>query len=399
MRRTLMGAVMALMLTSAAQAQTDGGTDAAALERAKLDLEFAKLRLEQGKLEKEVMQAQIDALGFSKAEGKTTLGADAGKLEGWMLASRAVDEAAAQIGEKAVAAVTAQQDGAKADAKPRKITLLGATERLDLSAAVAVTREMQAITQALEGVAQSYCSTTEVLVESGKSAGLPVPAIIGAALSLLRTDTEISGFTVAAAEAPLIDAVVGKRTDKIQWVMPREVALAAADGAVVKAFDALLLQREQTALCRSQVAAGATTDAEKKAAAPKLAALDAMVARADAFSVRVSAPREGGSSELAAAAIAETLTKHDAGLLALRLNVSQAGGTLLKRANLWTALGAPAVGITGGLVVSWRLFNPADGSVRGGGVIVCRTALTNLNAIHAGRTDAPSCDWTTSTAQ
>jgi hypothetical protein len=55
----------------------------------------------------------------------------------------------------------------------------------------------------------------------------------------------------------------------------------------------------------------------------------------------------------------------------------------------WTA---GIVGIrTSGLVISYRLSDPAKGRVEKSGVLVCRTALTNMREIHAGRVRASDC--------
>ncbi len=71
--------------------------------------------------------------------------------------------------------------------------------------------------------------------------------------------------------------------------------------------------------------------------------------------------------------------------MARPLTVEKGGGSLLKRSNLWTALGAPTVGITGGLIVSYTLTEPRGGGFLQGGALVCRTALTNLRDVQSGR--------------
>jgi hypothetical protein len=377
MRRTILSVAGAVSLAAAAQAQ--GAADPAAELAAKQwQLDMLKLQVEQKKAEKELVGVQVEALGLKGAEGKTTLGADAGKLEGAMLASRAVEEAAVIIADRV-----------KSYAQP--IALLRADEQIDVSAGLALPREMTALTAAGSAlVSDMKCKATVTTT----AALAPVAPLVGAALSLLKTDTEISGFQLEAVDRALVDAIAGKERTSGKWVFLGEVNAASANNEVVKAFDSLLAERETVRTCLAQIEGSAMSDAEKKAAAPKIAVLDAMAKRFDAFTARVSAPRESGPDELSAAISAAAISAVHKDLLGLRVSVGEAGGSILKRSNLFTALGAPAVGITGGIVVSWRLFDPADGSVKEGGILVCRTALTNLNAIHKGTSRKPSCDWT-----
>ena len=68
----------------------------------------------------------------------------------------------------------------------------------------------------------------------------------------------------------------------------------------------------------------------------------------------------------------------------LTIKTEKAGGTLLKRTNLVTALGGETAFVSGGLVTSYRLVNPVDGRVLNAGVLVCRTALTSSKKCRAG---------------
>lgn len=386
--RRMMLLAGAVSLAAQATAQSSAPATQASLDQMKLDLEFAKLGLEQKKLEKEVLQSKIDALDLGGAEGKTTVLSDAGKLETFMLASRAVEHAAQAI---------AGAVGTKGEAI--QVAVLTAEQRLDFSAAAALPREMQAIRNAAEALRELQCPPLPpppppAAGSSSLTTAMPPTAIIGAALSLLKTDVEVSGFSDPSADAALVDAIVGqpgKPTHRsIKWVIPKEAALSDANNQVVKDFDVLMVARETTLSCRDRVAGSARPKGEM---ASSIALLNAMVGRIDGFIARVSTPREGGSNDLAAAIMASQLISSHTNFRVLRVRAGHAGGTMLKRSNLFTALGAPALGITGGLIVNWRLADPKTGSVEAGGVLVCRTALTNLNAIHDGRAGEPSCDW------
>jgi len=110
----------------------------------------------------------------------------------------------------------------------------------------------------------------------------------------------------------------------------------------------------------------------------------------DGKEVKTVKLRDGAEASLLSRAMRYAAVTKDNPLL-LRLYTENIGGSLLKRANVWTALGAPAVGLTGGLVVSYRLSDPQLGEVKFAGVLVCRTALTDMRSIHAGRARASAC--------
>lgn len=74
-----------------------------------------------------------------------------------------------------------------------------------------------------------------------------------------------------------------------------------------------------------------------------------------------------------------------------RLYVENAGGGLLAWSAIWTALGAHAVGLTGGLLVSYRNSDPKTGQIQTSDVLVCRTTLIKMRSIQAGRKGELAC--------
>ena len=66
----------------------------------------------------------------------------------------------------------------------------------------------------------------------------------------------------------------------------------------------------------------------------------------------------------------------------LHLSIDKSGGTLLKRKNLWTGLGAPSLGVTSGIIVRYRISNPSTGERDSGGVIYCTTKQASFRNVH-----------------
>ncbi|MEG8055135.1 hypothetical protein QP185_21210 [Sphingomonas aerolata] len=80
-------------------------------------------------------KAQVDALGLHKTEGKTTLAADAGKMETWMLAAGTLGAAAAEINQKNTAG---------------PIVLLDSDDTLDLGRGSVLRHQIEAMLVAFE---------------------------------------------------------------------------------------------------------------------------------------------------------------------------------------------------------------------------------------------------------
>lgn len=371
-----LAAALSLMPMAPANGQT---TDASpsATEQATQDLKdqlaLTQAKAELFKAETESFQARIDALGLPKPEGKTELAETGGKIETWMLSARTINKAARQI--NAVARPPVELDEAGKPLKsPGKTLLLDSTTVLDMGAPFVLRREMQAYIGSMDGVL-ARCPTDTVTASS-----VGVTAIIGAILPLLRTDTKISGFVIDTAEGALINAIAGYGDGR--YVVPSELVLPDQQGETLVQFGKLLEKREALRPCATQFAAKS----------PELALLEAVATRVDAYAEGLVQRKDSKPGRLEAAMLSDALSKGQWDVL--RVKVEQAGGSIFKRSNLFTALGAPAIGITGGLVVSWRLSTPSTGAVTKAGLLVCRTKLTNFNAIHKGNVNISNCDTT-----
>lgn len=361
-------------LASPASAQDDtaASEEAQETQRIKDATEQIKAETERFKAETDRFNAQIDALGLPKTEGKTTLEGEGGKLEGWMLASATLTAAAEAISKGAAA---------KAPAGP--IVLLDNDDVLDLRIGQLLQSDVDVLVAAHRKAGLAIgCSD---LAGGGGAAALVVPAtaIIGTVLSLLKTDTTISGFSFDTPDGALLNAIAGSKPGT--YILPADLVAATADGQSLKKLKELAGFHEAAQTCRARIASAAGSEAAKQAAAPHLAMLDALATRTQAFLDAVSERKDEKPSRLELAMVADGLLEKIDTTSVLRVHVEKAGGSLLKRSNLFTMLGAPAVGITGGTVISWRLSSPVSGTSLAGGILVCRTKLTNLNAIHAGK--------------
>ncbi len=110
--------------------------------------------------------------------------------------------------------------------------------------------------------------------------------------------------------------------------------------------------------------------------------LTAAVTRFDAFFARVTAPDSAGIVAVAQAALLEQRLPDK--WLALRVHVEKAGGSLINRKNILTFFGFDPIRVSGGLVASYTILDPADGRVLGGGVLSCRTRVGKLSDIQSG---------------
>lgn len=363
-------AMLLAATTPAHAADPDPATAATVAETARLKAETERYLAQTAQISAETarMTAQLKAAGLEgTATGATTLGDKAGEMEGWMLASGALRSAAGLIAADArVSAAT-------------RVVVLAAAEPFRLDLPATVTREMEHLQADLaRATAGPACAPAEV----GVAAALPLLPLIGAITGALKTDTMITGFDVTANERLLVNTIAAIGAGK--WIIPSELASSPPDRAITTALEKLRDQLQTAIACRGFQ----PETPEGKAAAAKI---DRALAAVTEFETRVVRAGEGVSL-IAQATRMMAIAKDDP--LVLRVFVEKAGGSMLLRQNLFTALGAPAVGLTGGAVISWRLSDPVTGLARAGGVLVCRTALTNLKAVHRGRpaNAANSCD-------
>lgn len=307
--------------------------------------------------------AQVEALGLSSgATGATEIKEKGGEFEAWLLSAKSIEAAADQIVE-----------GMGKERSNRTTVLLAGTEPFDLALARTVKARLQTLEKRLrDDLTVAGCLGPQ---PPFVAAGVPVIPLIGALVGALKTDTQIYGAEGPSDARMLVNAMTRRAGN---WLVPADVSLIPDQSDIGGLWETVTNLRATAVTCKGQPKI-------KKAQAALLTAAVALVDQAEADLVATGT----GTSPLIQAIRLDAVAKQNP--LVMRLFVEKGGGSILLRKNLWTALGAPAVGITGGSVVSWRLVDPASGKSEAGGLLLCRTKLTNMRAVHAGRTGAAAC--------
>ncbi|UAL08697.1 hypothetical protein [Caulobacter segnis] len=342
----------------------------------------------------EKVKAQAAALGLPAVTGQTTLTGDkAGATEAWMLSSSALNEAAGAIAQ------AVRGDG--------PFLLLAKDQVVNLALADSLKDHIDTLSTAAISTWKAYCDKTggpadlhTFGLEAGEKAmGLgAAPAAIGAVLGAFKVDTEIQGVAVAAEDAAFVNAVATKlKTDTV--IVPSEIAALPSTGKAPPSPEALMggwnrLAASQRALsdCRTRLAGKPESDP----LTAQIAEIDRQLMRIDTFASDVTASSTDAPSLLARARLAEAIPSN---VKVLRVRVEHAGGSLIKRTTVLTAFGYPAIALTSGLVVSYRLTDPRTGKVLKSDLLVCRTARTRLGKVQEGKVGVAGCGQTTLVAQ
>lgn len=362
-----------------------------AQESVSADATRAKEIADQIALEKaraDLVAQRLSVLGLqSGATGKTELKEKGGEFEGWLLSANAIDASA----DKIAAALRSP------DLAGTRIVVLAADEVFDAALPVAMAKRIDALQRrATTAAAATGCAISQAGegVGPGGPQALPIAGAlpyIGALIGALKTDTTITGIEGPKDARLLVNALAERTAQGDRWIVPSDISKIEVASELGKAWDALAETRAALSACRAKPA-GKGKAAVAKAAAQK-AVLDPIIAEIDAFETKEVLGGDG-VSPLVRALRFEQLA-NDVDLSVMRVYVEKAGGSILQKSNLFTMLGARAIGITGGAVVGWRIVDAATGQLRGGGNLACRTALTNMRAIHRGAVRASSCEWTT----
>jgi hypothetical protein len=258
--------------------------------------------------------------------------------------------------------------------------LLAGAEAFDLTLASVVEARLRYVQSRLTSeLVEAGCSPSGAEPAIAAAAGAPIIPAIGALLSALKTDTKISGIEGPSDARLLVNALT--RRSSRRWLIPTDVSLIPAESTIGNLWEAVSDLRTSALTCRSQKP---QTNAGKAEAAD----LTGAIAIADKAEVDLVTSNSGLSPLLQAIRLSQIAEQNP---LVMRLFVEKGGGSILLRKNLWTALGAPAVGITGGSVISWRLVEPASGHAMAGGLLLCRTKLTNMRSVHGGRAAEADC--------
>lgn len=296
------------------------------------------------------IQKQIDDLN---KKGNTTVNPGSLAIESWLLTATAVDATAGKVHTAVGRAVG-----------DRTLLVVGGPEAVEFGRALVMKAEIDLLARRLRDVCRCQ---NRLLVSSS------FPAIAGAVIGLLKSETSVTGIDQSLDARLLAAAVAGKFGNAI---LPSAAVSGGADSDLMRSFGALVetadaAQREYETLAAVKDPSGPQKDKRDR--------LKALLDIYDALYKRVATANAEGVVPLAVAARLHALLEKEP--LILRVTPEKAGGTLLKRTNVVTALGGESVFVSGGLVSSYQLTDPATGRLIQAGIVTCRTTLASLKRV------------------
>ncbi len=326
--------------------------------KAETDLVTARAALET---------ARLNALNLPKLENKTDLSASgAGQIETTMLASRAVEAAAAGLAT-AISETTCSDN--------TYIVLTGA-EKIDLNQPVAFKAQLANVESQL---------SFAIDPEGDDPSRLGIGAIVGivnAAAGLFGNDTKVTPVDLTSVDATLLAQVLAAKlsASKCTAKTPSggygvaNLTSSTIANSMQEIFNLRLEAAEKKASFR-----GTLTDPQKA----QIIALDAAIKAHDDFAKAATTADANGAMPLVTAAILNDLAPDKTKIV--RVWVNKAGGSLINTKNIATMFGLDPVKVSGGLVVSYSIVNAQTGAIEGGGLKTCQTSLASLRKIQSGQ--------------
>jgi hypothetical protein len=281
-----------------------------------------------------------------RSKESDTVAAGGGKLEGAILSAYAIQAAAVTI---------------KNDAKiSEKILVAGYEDVIGADVYAVYQLEYEQLCTQLGG-----CKTVTKPSQNPNFESLSIPAIgaiLPALSSLLRSETEVSSLDGGLSDHRLLAFAVARAYGK------DAIVLVPPTLTSINPNDATIKELEDLKNKRNAVAAGLLK---------KKAAVDA----ADAFFSALYTADKDGNIKLLDVIKARRFDEAMKGRKLLRVKIENSSGTLLKRKNLWVALGAPAIAASGGLIATYALDEGNGTSVKQG-MVLCQAGVKNLRKIH-----------------
>lgn len=368
--------IFAMSLVGVATAASSQTSTQIASDNAKKESAIAakdRLVAEKDKInaEADLARARVTSLGLPSFEGKTTLKDNAGKIEAMMLASDALGGAVKIIRDQLNPEPDPADTATKKVAAPSYIVLAG-DEALDFSLSDSMGLEVRTVTALLE-TARGQQASVKGDVATGVAA---VSAIAG----LLRTETEVSAIDLTTSlPSRLLASAVARH---VNGVIPTALILApfedvneSAD-ALAKNWNALLASAEHATAARKAMG-------EKPTNKAKAAGLDEALARFKLLFDQATTASDKGVAPIVTAIRLDRLSRQNRKVL--RVYAEYSGGTFVSSKNLATMLGFDPMKVSGGIIVSYTVTEPRSGLVEHHHIISCRTALTSLRRVQAGR--------------
>lgn len=308
--------------------------------------------------------ALLAYLGLTAAEGKTTLGDKAGELEGYILTSGLLNNVAVEVRKDIGSALS--RDPAITD-QTRLIPLAG-DQRLTLSSYYLARSRLRALDRTASSELPSICP--QRAREGGrdriKGVDLKAADVVGA----FKTDTSITGYTIDPGVQLVINAISADGVDlagkkfRLGWWLPDELGVIAENSELLGLYTKVLDNA-------APYAAGKCDKAYVDQANAIIAATKAVAAPGD----------DGAPSLLESGMLLEGLLAGGGAPQVLRVDVEKAGGSLINRSNIFTQLGFNGLTISGGMIVTYRLVDPASGTVRLSNTLICHHPQRSLGQV------------------
>lgn len=364
--------------------ETDPAVAQAELRKKIADAEAAEHEAERLKYEKQkaAADAKFGFLPKSPAEGKAAVGEGGGALETEFLVADALASAAIYIAK----AVESRSD----------ILLVEGPQSRGNVRLLSFQAEAYAIKKSAQrALGQTYdlCSpppTPPIVSEKGITLFLnqglfSAGALVGALGDMLKSDTTITGKTSSLNEEQLVRALLVAAPGRFQTAY-FDNATFDPKNDVITELDCLgsYNQAIGTELARF------TTDEEKKKNAAKIARLNASATALDEMFDRLLKVEKDNPPLLGLLYADAQISKNSGSVL--RVWIDASGGTFVNRRNLWTSLGARALGMTGGAIVSYTLIDRPSGTVAAAGFLKCTTDLVSLRKAHQRNLKIGACE-------
>ena len=302
----------------------------------------------------EKVDALITRMDSIKERGQDSVGENGGEIEAAILSAAALDKAAQMM-------------------CPR----LGNGSYLVLGDTAVAEAELAAMFLGQKAVLEEMLATAAPgrggpAVDAGKGRG--ALAAVGAFANLFSTivssEDTYSGISGTLNDTEVLTDMLGSRCSKVIFEIKDDIVPDSA------AFKGAMSELNKATASYDAIRA---IKADKRTAAQK-AAMEAY----EAFLTALTTPVEG-KLPIVALARSRSWVETMSTSKVLHLSIEKSGGTLLKRKNLWTGLGAPSLGITSGIVVRYRVSEPSTGRREGGGVLYCTTKQSSFRDVHEMR--------------
>jgi hypothetical protein len=311
-----------------------------------------------------------------KISGGTTAADGFGALEASLLTATAVRNAAAKIATKA--------------SGHQNLLILTDDQAFDYSDLVLVEQQNAAVEALLQPFDQTIAAKCPVIVGSdGPAGGSPViVAALAGLIPALQQETKLSSVSVTASSSMLVGAILEERSKNSQlstYMLGSIAKPKLKDSEIAK----VVLETERRSNCLKLAINEIPADTQDRPKAELRARMKAATDLFDGFAKVIATKDDKGRMPFYEA-LRQSIV---AGInpTTLKIKVESSGGTTIVRKNFFTLFGAPAVGMTGGVVVSYSIVESGTNRATGG-IAACPTGLVDLRAIHNGQGLAKSGD-------